>query len=167
MAVFDATAGPMMAPTPPARVAALFDGECGVCTQSAAWFGRRDTAGRIQRLDLRDPDAAARFPTLDPVAVRALMHVVHPDGRVTIGLDAVRAVLVELPGAWPFVARVLGIPGVHFVAEFFYRAFARNRLFFNRWFTPARAPGSEVVCEGDACAIDWEALARSEEAHQQ
>jgi len=168
MRVFDPAPGPQMAPTPPAAVAALFDGDCGVCSRSSAWFGHRNGAGRVERLDLRHPEAAARFPSLDADAVRALMHVVHPDGRVTIGLDAVIAVLRQLSGPWPWVAAVLRVPGIHWVADKAYRWFARHRLWFNRWFTPVSDPGGETgapACEGDACAIDWEALARSEETH--
>jgi len=164
MRVFEPAAGPAMAPSPPAVVAALFDGDCGVCSRSSAWFGPRNPAGRVERLDLRDPVAAARFPGLDPAAVRALMHVVHPDGTVTIGLDAVIAVLRQLSGPWPAVGRLLALPGVHWVAARCYRAFARNRLFFNRWFRPVADP-SAPACEGDVCAIDWDALARSEEQH--
>jgi len=162
MSVFEPADGPPMAPQPPAVVAALFDGDCGVCSRSSAWFGPRNGAGRVERLDLRDPVAAERFPQLDPEAVRALMHVVLPDGRVVIGLDAVIAVLAELSGAWPAVATLLRVPGLHWLADKVYRLFARNRLFFNRWFTPV---SDAPVCEGDVCAIDWEALARSEEQH--
>ncbi len=157
-----------MAPAAGKCIVALFDGNCGVCSRSARFFGMRDRDGVVERQDLRDAAAAARFPTLDPDAVRASMHAVRPDGSVVIGLDAVREVLSELPGVWPWVAAVLGVPGIHALAKIGYRLLARNRLVFNRWVTPvANAAGAdaEPACEGDVCAIDWEALARSEEAH--
>jgi len=166
--VFDPGEGPPMAPAAGKRIVALFDGDCGVCSRSARFFGTRDRQGLVERQDLRDPVAAARFPTLDPDAVRASMHAVRSDGSVVIGLDAVREVLAELPGIWPWVASFLGIPGIHALAKIGYRLFARNRLAFNRWVTPVAnvtKAAAEPVCDGDACAIDWEALARSEEAH--
>jgi len=162
--VFDAAAGPEMAPGPGRRLVALFDGDCGVCGRMARFIGHRDVHRHVERQNLRDPVASSRFPSLDPDAVRASMHVVGADGRVQIGLDAVRAVLAELPGAWPWVARGLGLPGLHGLAGAGYRAFARHRLVFNRWVTPLAGSGS-AACDGDACAVDWEALARSEEVH--
>ncbi len=155
--MFDpAAGGPRMRPTPPASVVALFDGQCGVCSRSARWIGARDASHQVERLDLRDPEAAARFPDLSPDAVRAQMHVVTPDGRVIVGLDAVRAAFAVLPGWW-LAASVLGVPGLHAVAGVGYRLFARNRLVFNRWFP---LPEGEQPCT-DACAVDWAALERA------
>ena len=154
-----------MAPAPGKEVVALFDGDCGVCSRSSRLFGRWDRRGRVERQDLRHPVAAARFSSLEPDAVRSSLHVVRADGSVVIGLDAVRAVGAELPRPWPWLAAALGLPGIHLLACLGYRAFARNRLLLNRLMRPVRgdvAPG----CDGDACAIDWEALARSEEAHR-
>lgn len=154
-----------MAPGPGKRIVALFDGDCGVCSRSSRFFGTRDAHGRVERQNLRDPVAAARFPTLDADAVRASMHAVRADGSVVIGLDAVREVLAELPAPWPWVAAFLGLPGVHALGRVGYRWFARHRLTFNRWVSPVADATSGPVCEGDVCEIDWEALARSEEAH--
>ncbi len=148
--------GPTMAPRPPARLAALFDGSCAVCARSARWIGARDPEGRVERLDLRDPDAAARFPALSPDAVRAQMHVVDADGRVRVGVEGLRALLAALPG-WGPAAAGLGLPGVRGLAGLAYRAFARNRLRFNRWFP---LPDGEPPCT-DACAVDWAALERA------
>ncbi|MEZ4236400.1 MAG: DUF393 domain-containing protein [Myxococcota bacterium] len=151
---FTDPAGPPMAPQPPATVVSLFDGQCGVCSRSAGWIGQRDVHGRIERLDLRDPRAADRFPALSPDACRAQMHAVDADGNVIVGLDAVRAVLAPLPG-WRLVAWGLGLPVVHRLATWGYRWFARNRLWFNRWIP---APAGAPACTDDACAVDWAAL---------
>ena len=161
-AIFSPPDGPSMRPADGAVVVALFDGRCGVCSRSARWIGERDGAGRIERLDLRDPRAAARFPRLDPDAVRAQMHVVDRDGRVVVGLDGVRAVLRELPG-WSALAGELGLPGLHLLAGVLYRAFARHRLTFNR-FLPV--PQGAEPCT-DACAVDWDALRRAAEAREE
>ena len=157
MTPFTDPGGPPMRPAPPAARVALFDGRCAVCSRSAGWIGARDAGGRVERLDLRDPRAAARFPGLSPDAVRAQLHAVDADGRVRIGVDAVADVLGELP-RWSRVGRALGWPGVHLLAGVAYRWFARNRLWFNRWFP---APEAEAACT-DACAVDWDALQRRE-----
>jgi predicted DCC family thiol-disulfide oxidoreductase YuxK len=155
--LFDSPEGPVRLPRPGAAVVALFDGQCGVCSRSAGLIGQRDTARLIERLDLRDPAAAERFPDLSTEAVRALMHVVDREGTVHIGLDAVLRVFDELP-RWRWTARLLRIPGVHALANVGYRLFARHRLWFNRFLpAPVQAP----ACTGDVCAVDWEALQRA------
>jgi predicted DCC family thiol-disulfide oxidoreductase YuxK len=151
---FHPPGGPAMRPGDGAVLVALFDGRCGVCTRSARWMGERDARGRIERLDLRDPVAADRFPVLSPDAVRAQLHVVDRDGRVAVGIDAVERVLGELP-RWAAIGRTLAWPGVHPVAGVAYRWFARNRLWFNRWFPVSDAP----ACT-DACEVDWAPLSR-------
>jgi predicted DCC family thiol-disulfide oxidoreductase YuxK len=145
--------GPAMLPRPGTRVVSLFDGQCGICTRSARWIGQRDAEGRIERLDLRDPNAAARFPALSTDEVRANMHAIAESGQVHVGLDAVIAVFDQLPRWWT-VAAVLRIPGIHRVSAAGYRWFARNRLRFNRFFP---VPPGEEPCT-DACAVDWDAL---------
>lgn len=146
-----------MLPRPGTVVVSLFDGQCGVCTRSARWIGQRDPDGRIERLDLRDPDAAERFPGLSPDAVRAHMHAIDTTGRIHVGIDGVIAVFHELPRWW-VVASVLRIPGIHALARLGYGWFARNRLWFNR-FLPV--PPGEAPCT-DACAIDWDAIREAE-----
>lgn len=136
----DPSAGPPMAPRPPAALVALFDGQCSVCTRSAAWIGARDHAEpRIERLDLREDASASRFPAFGHAAVREQLHVIDAAGEVTVGLDAVIAVLGQLP-RWAWLGWVLGLPGVHAIAGIGYRWFARNRLWFNRFLpAPVRA----------------------------
>lgn len=153
--MFDPAPGPAGRPRQGASVVALFDGQCGLCSRSARLISDRDRSRRIERLDLRDPLAAERFPDLSLEAVRALMHAVDQEGRVYVGLDAVLRVFDELP-RWSALAWLLRWPGVHALAGVAYRIFARHRLWFNR-FLPA-PPSGTPVCEGDACAVDWDAL---------
>jgi predicted DCC family thiol-disulfide oxidoreductase YuxK len=151
--------GPEMRPAAGTAVVSLFDGDCGICTRTARWIGARDPAGRVERLDLRDPESAARFPGLSTDAVRANLHAIDAEGRIHVGLDGVIAVFGVLP-RWAWVARILALPGVHPVASLGYRWFARNRLWFNR-FVPV--PEGEAPCT-DACAVDWDALQREADA---
>lgn len=158
----DAAGGPVMAPGPGRALVALFDGRCAVCSRSARWIGGRDPAGRVERLDLRAEATAERFPGLSPDAVRAQMHVVDAGGRVIVGIDALAAVLGELP-RWGWVSRLLGVWGVHGLAGLGYRWFARNRLTFNRWIP---LPEGEQPCT-DACAVDWAALQAAAAAQEE
>jgi predicted DCC family thiol-disulfide oxidoreductase YuxK len=139
---FTDPAGPAMRPAGSAALAALFDGQCGVCTRAAAWVRERDPGGRVERLDLRQAAAAARFPRISATAAREQLHVVDPSGRVWIGIDGLGRLLREIPG-WRWLGRAIGAPGLRGVAGVAYRAFARRRLFFNRWF-----PLAEQGCDG-------------------
>ena len=69
---FTASLGPEMRPAEGAALVALFDGQCRVCTRSAAWVAERDRGSRVERLDLRDPIASARFPAFDASQVIGL-----------------------------------------------------------------------------------------------
>jgi predicted DCC family thiol-disulfide oxidoreductase YuxK len=141
---FTAPEGPEMRPAAGAALVALFDGQCGVCTRSAAWVAERDTAGRVERLDLRDPVAAARFPSLDPASVRAALHVVDAAGRLSVGIDALARLLALLPG-WRLTARVMVMPGIRVATDRAYRFFASRRLWFNRFF-PLAEQGCDETC---------------------
>jgi len=141
---FTSPEGPEGKPGTGATLVALFDGACGVCTRGAAWTAARDPAGRIERLDLRQPSAAARFPRLSPEAVRASLHVVDGAGGLTVGVDAVARLLREIP-AWRWAGVLLGWPVVRGLASPAYQAFADRRLWFNRYF-PLAHTGCDASC---------------------
>lgn len=131
-----------MRPAPGTALVALFDGQCAVCVRSAAWVAQRDPAGRVERLDLRDPAAASRFASFAPDAVRDALHVVDAAGRTWIGIDALGRLLAELDG-WRPMGRLLVAPGVRPATKVAYAWFARRRLWFNRFF-----PLAEKGCDG-------------------
>ncbi len=144
MKPFSTPDGPPMRPAADADLAALFDGWCGVCTRSAIWVGERDAAGRVERLDMRDDAAAARFPGIDAEAARAQLHVVDRTGRVFVGIDGLARLLRAIP-RWGWLGALIGLPGVRGVTGVAYRWFASRRLWFNRWF-----PLMDKSCDG-AC----------------
>jgi len=131
-----------MRPAPGATLVALFDGQCGVCTRSAAWVAARDPGSRVERLDLRDPVAAARFVSFEPDKVREALHVVDATGATWVGIDALGRLLAELPG-WRSVGRLLVAAPLRPATGAAYAWFASRRLWFNRFF-----PLSEKGCDG-------------------
>jgi predicted DCC family thiol-disulfide oxidoreductase YuxK len=133
-----------MRPAPGSGLVALFDGQCGVCTRSAAWVAARDRRGRVERLDLRDPVAAQRFASFAPDKVREALHVVDADGTVWIGIDALARLLAEIPG-WRTVGRLMVLPGLRGASGAAYTWFASRRLWFNRFF-PLVEPGCDASC---------------------
>lgn len=144
------TDAPTMAPAPGAELVALFDGDCAICTTTMHFIWARDLVGRVECVDLRDEAVAARFPAFSVEAVRAQLHAVDRDGRVFVGIDAVRECGRRLPKYWT-VAWILGVPGIRFVAQQVYVLIAKNRMLLNPWLR-------RDECADGSCEVDWDAL---------
>lgn len=84
----------------PEPVQLLYDGACPFCSKSSAWLRRRDKAGRIRPVDIRDPAfEPARFG-LTRLQVEGALHAVFPDGRAVSRMDAVHAALAAAGLGW-------------------------------------------------------------------
>jgi predicted DCC family thiol-disulfide oxidoreductase YuxK len=127
-----------------AKLTVLYDGACNLCRVSVARVRRMDRRSRIELLDLHDASVPARFPQVDIEEAMRLMQAVDPDGRVYSGADAWARIGLTLPG-WNFIAWVLLVPGIHFIARHFYSWVARNRYRWNR-----------EICEDGTCALHVE-----------
>jgi predicted DCC family thiol-disulfide oxidoreductase YuxK len=139
-----------MSPAPGARLVALFDGDCALCTRTMHFIWDRDLEGAVECVDLRDEATARRFHAFSVDAVRAQLHAIDDAGQVFVGIDAVRECGRRLP-RYRRVAWILGIPGIRFLAQRVYMIIARNRMVLNPWLR-------RDECADDACAVDWEAL---------
>ncbi len=119
----------------------LYDGSCALCRASVARLQRMDRSGRIELLDLHDPQASARFPQVDREEAMRLMQAVDGAGRVFSGVDAWARIGLSLPG-WKLLAWLLLVPGIHFLAGAVYSWVARNRYRWNR-----------ELCADGSCAV--------------
>ena len=63
-----------------ADLTVLFDGACALCRASAANVRRFDRLGRIELLDLHDPEAPRRFPQVDREKALVWMQAVDRKG---------------------------------------------------------------------------------------
>jgi predicted DCC family thiol-disulfide oxidoreductase YuxK len=104
-----------------------------------AWLRRRDRAGRLEFLPYQEAEVAIRYPALDPGRLAEALHVITPDGRVHVGVDAVAAIFARLPG-WSLLAHVLALPGMRALARPVYTWIAeRRRIPLLRSRPPGRA----------------------------
>lgn len=107
----------------------LFDGDCGICSRSAASIARRAAEGQLRVLPLQAVDAsteprlAARLNGRD---LGATLHLVHGDGRVVTGAAAVLAAARAVP-RWRHLARLADHRAGHALLEPAYRQVAANR----------------------------------------
>ncbi len=108
------------------RPVVIFDDACRVCTRSARLVRACDWLHRLDQMPRSD--AVDRFADVDFDGVDGL-RVRHASGHVTVGIDAVRSIMLRTPlGLVPGL--LLFVPGVHWLGARFYGWFSRNRYRF-------------------------------------
>lgn len=127
--------------TRPAPTTLLYDGDCGLCTATAAWLGRRVPPDRLRLTALTD---AASDPRLRPLVagrnLSATLHVVTPDDRVLAGARAVLAAGRLVP-RWRVLAVAVDRRLGHAILEPVYREIVRHRRAIGRLLRlPASCP---------------------------
>ena len=112
-----------------------YNTKCPVCNAGIDWQRSRlvgaARAGVIEFRDINlEPDALARFgATL--ANVRRRLHGVDADGRLHVGADCAIAIWRATPGdGW--LARLVGLRGIHQISRFGYDRFADLLYAWNR-----------------------------------
>lgn len=106
----------------------FYDGSCPVCSREIAYYRGLDRIGRFHFVDISDPSFNGDTWRLDKAELMKVMHVQDAGDRIYRGVDAFRALWLGLPGPfYPRLGRLLGLPGLHLLAEIGYRVFARMR----------------------------------------
>jgi len=117
----------------------LFDGDCGVCTTTAAWVARRWPQGEppqaIAWQLLSHEELVECDLSLDELARAAWW--VEGDHRDE-GSRAVARALQATTGRWSFAGRILLVPPLSWIAALGYRVVARYRH---------RLPGGTPACK--------------------
>ena len=117
----------------------LYDGACPKCRASMAFLSAGDPDRVLEPVDLTAVDVASVHPSLTKEACLESMHLVHANGRVERGYDAVMTALSWTPLFWPLsLARYL--PGVSFVGRRVYNRIAASR-------------SRDEPCTDDVCGI--------------
>ena len=119
----------------------LYDADCALCQATAAWLGFRVTPDDLRLMGLDDvsddPDLAGR---LEGRNLRSMLHLVHPDGRVSTGARAVLSAGRLVP-RWRWLARAFDHRLGHLVLEPVYRLIADHRRQMSRLLRlPATCP---------------------------
>jgi predicted DCC family thiol-disulfide oxidoreductase YuxK len=98
----------------------VYDGECGFCVRSMAWFLSFDGLAQIKIRDFRtDPS-----PVVSDAQMEKALYLVLPDGRALPGFEAYRYVVLRVPGLWwqvpffyvPVLSRLIGHPVYNWIA---------------------------------------------------
>jgi predicted DCC family thiol-disulfide oxidoreductase YuxK len=98
----------------------VYDGECGFCVRSMAWFLSFDGLAQIKIRDFRtDPSSVVSDAQMEKA-----LYLVLPDGRALPGFEAYRYVVLRVPGLWwqvpffyvPVLSRLIGHPVYNWIA---------------------------------------------------
>ncbi len=112
----------------------FYDGSCYVCSAEMFIYRGKEHGGRLEFVDISDPDFKHREYgiTLDEFMYR--MHAIDRRGTVYRGVDAFRAIWQAFPGSswYGFLAALVSFPVVRSIAGMVYLAFARIRRYLPR-----------------------------------
>ena len=111
--------------SPPADPTLIYDGECGICQQAVALLKRWDREHVLRFVPFQDEPRVAQFGIALP-ALAGAMHLIHVDGGIYAGADAVPELLGLFPGKRWLVPFFM-IPGVMPIARRIYAWIARRR----------------------------------------
>jgi predicted DCC family thiol-disulfide oxidoreductase YuxK len=127
----------------PWRFKMLYDGECPFCRLEARWFARLNRSGGLALEDIAAPrfDPAAYGVTLGELM--GSLHGVHPDGRLTRGMETFRQAYRAVGFGW--LAAPTGWPVLRWGFDGAYWVFARYRVRLGRVFRRG--------CESGRCAM--------------
>src|SRR5664280_39331 len=108
----------------------VYDGDCNFCK---LWIRRWEamTGGQVDYLPYQDPQIRERFPELPQSRFESAVQLVHTDGEVSSGAEAVfRAIAFHPHGHW-LLDLYLHWPVFAHLAEASYRFVARHRPVFS------------------------------------
>lgn len=105
----------------------LFDGACSMCIKEINYYKKIAPVGRFKWVDIgTEPKQCDPFNI--PLTVALLyLHVFDDNNKLHVGLDGFRVIWQALP-RWQLLAKVAGLPGLHFILSHSYKVFARWRF---------------------------------------
>ncbi|MGB1612374.1 MAG: thiol-disulfide oxidoreductase DCC family protein [Arenicellales bacterium] len=105
----------------------FFDGKCSLCRREISHYKKIAPAGAFDWVDVTvNSDALAALGISQADALRAL-HARGDDGVLSSGVDAFIVLWRALP-RWRWLASLVGLPGIRFVADNLYEKFADYRF---------------------------------------
>ena len=108
------------------RLVVIYYGACKFCLRQVERMRRREPAERLEYVPRQTPGLDERFPQVASGDFDTGMRLVHRDGRVSVGADAVYHAARELKG-WRRLAWLYRVPGLKTLMRGVYAWLARNR----------------------------------------
>ena len=127
----------------------IYDGDCPMCRRARGWLEARVEPGRLLFVPCQSPELSNVAPTLEPEACMRAMQLVHPNGAIEAGDQAIPSLLRMLHG-WRWLAPLLMLPGMRWLSAPLYEWIARHRLSLSSlFFREVNTTG----CQGQSCSL--------------
>ncbi|SEM45609.1 Predicted thiol-disulfide oxidoreductase YuxK, DCC family [Variovorax sp. YR750] len=134
--------------TPAYPLTVYFDASCAICSAEMGSLKARDKAGRLQMIDCSP--AAFNGGPAPREALMAAIHVSDAEGRVHVGVPAIR--ICRSAVGLSSGSFLLDLPVVAPLADRAYALLARNRYRIPRWLATRLAGRVARSCD-DNCRI--------------
>jgi len=121
----------------------LYDGECPICMREARWLQGRNRQGRLAFEDVSARDFEPAHYGATRAELLGVIHGVFPDGRMVRKVEVFRQAYRAVGLGW--LLAPTGWPGLRWVCDRLYEAFARYRMPIGRLFGRS--------CASETCAI--------------
>ena len=110
----------------------IYDGDCPVCN-SLKNFAEKQVSTEINIfIPFQSTEFEHRIPVVTEQAAKRALHTISTNGEIKQGASAVFEIMRSLPGIWKWIGYLFAFPPIAWMAEPFYRLFARNRKFIGR-----------------------------------
>lgn len=105
----------------------LYDGGCPLCMKEVNFLSRRDTAGRIDMVDIASADySPAQNAGLSYEEAMGEIHAILPDGSVVTKVEVFRRLYEAVGLGWVYA--ITRVPLIEKVANALYDVWAKYRL---------------------------------------
>jgi len=111
----------------------FYDGQCPLCLAEMRQLKAFNSHGHLEFVDVNSDDFSQVYPHIDKIQASRILHGQLDSGELLLGLDVTYR-------AWSLVGKhrwlaILRWPILKWVADMFYRIFARYRYQISYWLT--------------------------------
>jgi predicted DCC family thiol-disulfide oxidoreductase YuxK len=110
-----------------ARPVVVYDGDCPFCRKQIQRFKTRDLGKAFEYCPRQTEGIDERFPKLAEGDFSTGMRLVHPNGEVSVGADAVYHIARHLQG-YKYLAWLYRVPVAHQIARATYAWITAHRM---------------------------------------
>lgn len=105
----------------------IYDGNCPVCNRLKDFAATRTPTERVRFIPYQADDFEQEIPSVTRQQAQQALHTVSARGETKSGAAAVFELMKNLSGVWKWLGYLLAFPPLVWLAEPFYRLFARQR----------------------------------------
>ncbi len=108
-------------------ITVYFDGVCQLCSKEINYYKKIAPPGSFEWIDIARNSDALKDQNISQQEALLYLHVKDLSGEIHVGVDAFKLIWNQLP-RWQYVATLLGVPPINYIAKILYSSFARLRF---------------------------------------